>query len=134
MGTQETLEDIIRAVYKQVVDQTAAHLFAECTDAKTRAMRAMSSSTKGQVWEGLGDHRKAPGMAQFLILAAGCRNLEYLLSHGYKIARQLRRKAPRRAASPLGRHGAGAAYPDNTLRIGRSLHGFLSGRHGFPCK
>ena len=34
---------------------------AECTDAKSWAMRAMGFSTKGEVWDGLGDHRKAPG-------------------------------------------------------------------------
>ena len=48
-------------------DQTAAHLFAECTDPKSRAMRAMGFSTKDEVWKGLSDHRKAPGMARILI-------------------------------------------------------------------
>ena len=48
-------------------DQTAAHLFAECTDIKSRAMRAMGFSTVGEVWEGLSDHRKAPGMARALV-------------------------------------------------------------------
>ena len=48
-------------------DQTAAHLFAECTDAKSRAMQAMGFSTKGKVWEGLSDHKKAPGMARVFI-------------------------------------------------------------------
>ena len=48
-------------------DQTAAHLFAECTDAKSRAMRTMGFVTNGDVAKGLSDFKKAPWMARALI-------------------------------------------------------------------
>ena len=50
-----------------IASPACPHLFAECTDAKSRAMRAIGFSTKGEVWEGLSDYKKAPGMARALI-------------------------------------------------------------------
>ena len=48
-------------------DQTAAHVFAECTDAESRAMQTMGFVTKGDVVKGLSDFKKAPEMARALI-------------------------------------------------------------------
>ena len=123
-------------------DQTAAHLFAECTDPKSRAMRATGFSTKGEVWEGLSDHRKAPGMARASIGSG--RLLQFSVFIELRLQEStaaeeesawVRRLLPgqERRRRPIRSAAHGTAYPDNILRIGRSLQGFLSGKHGFPC-
>ena len=48
-------------------DQTAAHLFAECADEKSRAMRGLGTFTKEEVWNGLSDYKKSPAMARALV-------------------------------------------------------------------
>ena len=45
-------------------DQTAAHLFTECADEKSRPMRAMGFTIREEVWDGLSDYKRAPAMAR----------------------------------------------------------------------
>ena len=45
----------------------AARLFAECTDAESRAVRTMGFVARGDAAEGLGDYKKAPAMARPLV-------------------------------------------------------------------
>ena len=48
-------------------DQTAAHLFAECTDRRSRSLRAFGYTTKEEVFHGLSRHDTAPDMARALV-------------------------------------------------------------------
>ena len=48
-------------------DQTAAHLFTECADSKSRGLRAFGYGTKEEVYRGLAHRDTAPGMAQALV-------------------------------------------------------------------
>ena len=48
-------------------DQTAAHLFAECMDNRSRGLRAFGYTTKEEVHRGLSHHDTAPDMARALV-------------------------------------------------------------------
>ena len=48
-------------------DQTAAHLFAECVDGRSRMLRAFGYVTKEGLYRGLSHHDTAPDMAHVLV-------------------------------------------------------------------
>ena len=48
-------------------DQTAAHLFAECMDNRSRGLRAFGYTTKEEVHRGLSHHDTAPDVARALV-------------------------------------------------------------------
>ena len=48
-------------------DQTAAHLFAECVDGRSRMLRAFGYVTKEGLYRGLSHHGTAPDMAHVLV-------------------------------------------------------------------